>query len=644
MGGINMEKERFFEQLKDVHKIILTEQQYEGVIHTEGRNLLLACPGSGKTTVMVIKTAYLIDVIGVLPNQVLSLTFSKAGANDMQKRFCNLFGNRSIMPQFSTIHGFCNKLMKTYFAKKGIVKENIEGNNSRNDSKKKFIALIYEKVFYKKPSEEIVEEIANAISIIKNSMFSWDNFNEYQFNIRFLKDIFRQYELYKDKYHYYDFDDMLLFGYQILVNDHHLLNKLRKQFLYIQVDEAQDNSKIQNKIISLLAAEKNNLFMVADDDQTIYEFRGADPEWILRFSENYVDSSIHHMEQNFRSSKNIVDVSNLFIQNNLNRYSKNLTTQNTSHNPIQIVKLNPSEDQYEYAIKLINDRNLSNYAFLFRNNLSALLLAYRLQEAGLKFFIKNYNETFFNHWIVNDIAAFLLFSITGRTEYFERIYYKNFAYISKNEFELGKMGVTKRHSIIDAIYHNCQRNGCQKQKLLYLKRQLKILGKNKTHQALLIIRKELGYERWMKSMIDGQAISTEGVNHIWMILDYIAKESKDFYDFLNRLNRLQITLKASSSNNSLNAVALLTLHGSKGLEFDTVFMVDLDQGVIPSLESLENIKQFEAERRLFYVGMTRAKYNLFLLSTSSKKEKSSLFINEVEKILGIINSMKEENN
>lgn len=638
-----MEKDYFFEQLKAVHKITLTEQQYKGIINTEGKHLLLACPGSGKTTVMVIKTAYLIDVKGIIPSSILSLTFSKAAAIDMERRFCKLFGMRNNMPHFFTIHGFCNNLMKQYFALRGIKRENIEGMNSKNSLKNKAIAFIYEKIFCKKPQEGIIEEISSAISYIKNFMLSWEDLDEYQFNIRYLKQIFHEYEMFKDKNNYYDYDDMLLIGYDILLNDWNLLNTLRKQFLYIQIDEAQDNSKIQNELINLLVCEKSNLFMVADDDQTIYEFRGAYPEGVLKFREKYSNSSIHHMEQNFRSSKNIVEVSNLFIQNNQNRYSKNLTTQNPSNIPIQIIKLNSNEEQYDYAVKLINNKeNLSKYAFLFRNNLSSVLLAYKLEEAGFPFFIKSFDESFFNHYIVNDMKAFMLFSITNKIEYFERIYYKNFAYISKKDFEQGKIKVTKKHSIIQAIY-SFQADRFQKQKLHELKRQFKVLSNKRVQQALLFIRKELGYERWMKSRMGTEAVSTEGVNNIWRILEFIGKEAKDFNDFINRIDRLQNSLRIASSGNCSNAVALLTLHGSKGLEFDTVFMVDLDQGVIPSSVALDNVKQLEAERRLFYVGITRARLNLFLLTTS-KEDRISLFVKEVERILQPEQLMWEDNN
>ncbi|PKM49026.1 MAG: ATP-dependent helicase [Firmicutes bacterium HGW-Firmicutes-7] len=629
-----MDKKIFFEQLKAVHNISLTEQQYNGIVNTEGKHLLLACPGSGKTTVMVIKTAYLINVIGVLPYKILSITFSKAAAGDMKIRYTKLFGEHYMMPEFLTIHGFCYKLMKRYLVINNMKKENIDGKNSRNDSKNKVLGIIYERIFRRKAPEAFLVEIASAISYIKNFMLSWEDFDEYQFNIRFLKEIFIEYERYKEQYNYYDYDDMLLIGYRILASDNKLLIKLRKQFLYIQVDEAQDNSKIQNELIKLLTSEKSNLFMVADDDQTIYEFRGAYPDGVLKFKETYSGAIIHLMEQNFRSSKNIVDISNLFIQKNQNRYYKKLTTQNPSNNPIQIIKLKSTENQYEYAIKQITDKtNLSKVAFLFRNNYSAILIAHKLEEAGLNFFVKSYYQEFFNHFVVNDVKAFLLFSIRNETEYFEKIYYKNFASISKYHFERGKVNCRKRQSIIKDILHNDKLSASQRHKLIELKKQFKILAKKQVPQALLFIRKELGYERWVKSLDRSGDGSMEGINNIWRTLEAIAKGSLDFYDFINRIDRLQISLKAACIRPINNAIHLTTLHGSKGLEFDTVFMVDLDQGVIPSSEAVEGTQELEAERRLFYVGMTRAKYNLFLLSTSHDEGKRSLFVKEVEMIL-----------
>ncbi|MBC7958481.1 MAG: ATP-dependent helicase, partial [Vallitaleaceae bacterium] len=424
----------FFERLKIDYKINLTDEQYEAVIKTEGNNLLLACPGSGKTTVMVVKTAYLISEKGVDPKRLLTVTFSRASARDMQKRYEKLFGDTHPAVKFSTIHSFCYQIMQHHFRTNGLQKENIEGENSKGTTKTKLITHLYERQFGNKPTEDVVEEISSAISYFKNLMVSPSDFGQYSLGIRGIKELYIAYEAFNLEHQLYDYDDMLLISYQTLLADAALLTRLQRQYDYIQVDEAQDNSKLQNEIIKLLVTPTNNLFMVADDDQTIYEWRGSDPEGVLKFQSHYNYSQIYRMEQNFRSSQDIVSLSNQFIKSNLNRYDKNLMTRNPSYQPIEIVKLGLFEDQSDYLIKALKSKKgvLSKYAVLFRNNLSVIPLAHRLEQEGIDFGTKGYSGYFFTHWVVTDIKDFLMFALQpDRTDLLDRIYYKNDAFISK---------------------------------------------------------------------------------------------------------------------------------------------------------------------------------------------------------------------
>lgn len=626
-----MKEKDFFKKLADVHNIELTKQQYNPIIRTEGYNLLLACPGSGKTTVIIVKTAYLINVLGVLPHQIITLTFTKAAALDMQKRYKSIFGDSSTMPFFSTIHGFCYRVMKDYFKTQGIIKKNIEEVANKNGFKDKVISQIYKRYFNKKPLDEHIEEIINAISYIKNLMLDINNPKTKQLlNIKYLKKIYEEYELYKEQNNYYDYDDMLSITYNILLKDNRLLDKIRKQFKYIQIDEAQDNSKIQNEIIRLLVYEENNLFMVADDDQTIYEWRGAYPDGVLNFSKQYLNSNIYKMELNFRSSKDIVDISNIFIKNNKLRYDKNLITRNPSNKIIEILYKNPNENQYDYAINIIKKNNISeNFAFLYRNNISAAIIGYKLNKAGIDYSIKGSLGHIFDHWIINDILNYLLFSLKGELIYFEQIYYKNNMFITKEKFETEKKGIEHGKNLINNIYNNSN--------LKKLKKKIKKLSKIPISKAIPFILNEIGYEYWVKYAHENLRRSIEGAKNIINILEYISIDSKDIYDFIEKIKNLDEKFKASKSNDN-TYITLSTIHGSKGLEFDTVFIIDLDYGVIPSIDAFDNLKKTERERRLFYVGMTRAKNNLYLMSSTNIKEKTSIFVHEIEEIIDNIYS------
>ncbi len=628
----------FFEQLELLHKITLTEQQHEAVIQTEGNNLLLACPGSGKTTVIVVKTAYLIAEKGVDPNRILTVTFSKSAAVDMKKRYEKLFKETIASAHFSTIHSFCFKIMQHYFTRKGIKKENIEGDNGKGFSKNKVIVQLFERLLGNKPTEDEVEQLSSAISYFKNLMVDVEDFDQYETGIRNIKEIYTGYETFKEENNLYDYDDMLLISYAALKDEQELLERCQKQYDYIQVDEAQDNSKIQNEIIKLLVTADNNLFMVADDDQTIYEWRGSEPEGVLKFDTIYPNAKIYRMEQNFRSSQDIVGLSNEFIKSNINRYDKNLVTQNPAYQPIEVVKLGLFEDQYDFITKSLKGKKgrLSKYAVLFRNNLSAISMADKLDRENIDFCIKGYSGHFFNHWILNDIKDFLRFSLEPhRTELLDRIYYKNEAFISKKIFESAKLSAGDGN-IFDEMYHSPDLQAYQKKKIIHLKHKFGTLASKSIAHATQHIENELGYGAWLSSSAGRLGSSYEGAKNILAIIKYISKACNDFYDFIDRLDYLQKRLQASAQNVHVkaqsNAVVLSTIHSSKGLEFDAVYMVDLVKGIFPSEEAISKRQLLEAERRLFYVGMTRARYNLYLLSGNEKLGGSSQFVKEVDQI------------
>lgn len=621
----------FFEDLERRHRIQLTKEQKEAILHTKGYHLLLACPGSGKTTVMVVKTAYLITELSVDARNILSLTFTRAAALDMKRRYIQLFENDPGL-SFSTIHSFCFGIMQRYFEAKGISKENLEGKNSRNQRKSNVLKHICRSIYGRNPNDELVEEVSNGISYIKNLMLTQETFVPTSLNIKNIKEIYRSYEEYKTKYGFYDFDDMLLVAYQALLEDKGLLDQLRKRYRYIQVDEAQDNSKLQNEILRLLITEKSNLFMVADDDQTIYEWRGAYPKGILDFERVYPKGMLHRMEQNFRSSQNIVALSNRFIKQNRIRFDKNLMTHNPDHSPIEIIYTKNLRDEMNALYKRIkeNKEELGKQAILYRNNRSIILLAHKLEEWGIEFTTQGYNNRFFKHWIVRDILCFFLFAQTGETKYFEKIYYKNDAYISKKDFERCKGLVTNKKSVLDILAKDSELQYYQRKNILLLRANIKSLLKKPVEQGIVYIQKDIGYEKWLKNAGENFEISIEGVRAYLSILKEIAKTCKDISGFINRLEHLERIL--GEVNHKDEGITLSTVHGAKGLEFDTVFMIDLEEGVFPSSESSESNALLEAERRLFYVGMTRARNKLFLMSPSLEGVSDSQFLREIREI------------
>lgn len=620
----------FFKQL-EVNHINLTDEQKHSIMTNEGHHLLLACPGSGKTTVMVIKTAYLIEVLGIDPRRILTLTFCKSAALDMQRKYETIFGHNNHYVKFQTIHSFCYKLMSREFDSQGISRENIE--NKSQYMKHQIICKIYTRFLKKIPTEEAVDEVIHAISYIKNLYMKWHDEYTALFNIRFLKEVYQAYEEYKIKYNYYDYDDMLMISYQSLTTNKQLLNQIRSWYTHIQVDEAQDNSTLQNALIKQLVTNNTHLFLVADDDQAIYGWRGASHQDLLNFSNIYINGKIHKMERNFRSSHDIVWVSNVFISNNVDRYPKMLITQNPVLMPIEILKCNSKDHIYKNIIQhiLTNNSQLSQYAFLYRNNLSSIFIAHTLYQNHLEFHVKGYRDLFFNHWIVKDILAFLLFAQTSQINYMEQIYYKNDVYLSKETFERAKNQINKSGQSIFTQLLNENLAIYQKKRLMKLKSQFKKLKVMPLSEAIRFIQVDMGYERWLKS--NNNISGYEGFNHILQLLKALSNKIKSAIDFNAYLKELQSKIRTSIGVDNSNSITLSTVHSAKGLEFDTVFLVDLEQGTFPGHEALDNDALLEAERRLFYVGMTRAKKQLVLVNCSHKEENISQFINEVEIII-----------
>ncbi|WP_156099407.1 ATP-dependent helicase [Caloranaerobacter azorensis] len=636
-------QDRFFQLLNKKFGICLTNQQREAVLHKEGPAIVLAVPGAGKTTVLICRTLNLILNHRINPNNILTITFSKAAASDMKNRFISTFGNiLNIKPNFSTIHSFSYSVIR-YFSKiKGIKYELLEGNDSKINKN-----LLLKEIYYKfnkiQINDEKLEDLINTISYIKNMMIKPEDINYFNnFSIKNLYNIFIEYENYKKRAGLIDFDDMLTLSLNILENNPIILMQCRKRYPYIQVDEGQDTSKVQNRLIKLLAYPKNNLFVVADDDQSIYGFRGATPHELLNFKDiDYPDAKIFFMEENFRSTKTIVDISNKFIQLNKIRFKKNLYTKNEEKEPIKIIKLNDEFEQVEYIINQLKKiEDLSNTAVLFRNNISSVGLIDKLERNNIPFYIKDTKKLYiFKHWVCQDIISFLKLSLDNTDmDSFQRIYYKMNGYISKKSVEYIK-STKPKENIFESLINLPELKNFQKRNYIRLKSDFKYLSKLKAYDAISFIENELEYRGFLIDNSRKYGNSFEYSNTIISILKIIAKETNSINEFLARLDSLAKMLENTRFNKN-NAVTLSTIHSAKGLEFESVYIIDLIDGEFPSsssIEALESniIEPLEEERRIFYVGITRAKRNLNLITINFKNGERVLpsrFVQEIEAI------------
>lgn len=637
----------FFNILEKKYNISLTTQQKSAVLHVDGPAIILAVPGAGKTTVLISRTANLIMNHGINPENILSITFSKASAKDMKERFASIFNgftNQNV--NFSTIHSFAYSLLRDYASITRTRYTLIEGDASKVN-KIQLLKDIYYRINKAYINDDKLEELTNTIGYAKNMMIDVNDFGSYDsFQIKKFDEIYTLYEKYKRENNYFDFDDMLTLSLEILSNNPHLLNKYSQKYKYIQVDEGQDTSKVQNEIIRLLAQPNNNLFVVADDDQSIYGFRGANPEALLNFKDIYNDAKVFFMEENFRSTKNIVSVSNNFIMKNMSRYKKQLFTSNPSKRPVTIVKVKDEDTQYDYIIKNLKKETIfSNTAILYRNNISSIGIIENLIKNNIPFYMKDTKLHFFRHWVLQDILCFFNLALDDSDiSSFEKIYYKMKGYISKASLQY-IMTKDSSISVFDRLVTFPEFRSFQVENIRNLKRDFKILVKKKPYQAISFIEKELEYDKYLRDNCKSFGYSYDNIKSILSYLKIIAKDSISIIDFIARLDEVQNKIEKAKFNKNKNAVVLSTIHSAKGLEFDNVYMIDLVDGEFPSSSSIElfesgNSSAIEEERRLFYVGMTRAKEVLDIVTLNSKngeKAFNSMFVNELEMIIAPIN-------
>ncbi|REJ09198.1 ATP-dependent helicase [Halobacillus trueperi] len=647
----------FFERMEQETGVLLNDVQQQAVVHTDGPLLLLASPGSGKTTTLNMKIGYLILEKKVEPDRIMAVTFSKASARDMSERFDRFFsGLTNEKVHFSTIHSFAYKVVRESLRKNGQDFQLIEGNISDEELKKgwdgpevplhkKFILKkLYEDTNGVQMTDDEMDELMRYISFVKNRMIEGRELERVPCQVKKAADIYQSYEAFKKKDPFkllLDFDDMLTYCHQILLDDAAILSKYQQQFEYILTDESQDNSLVQHEIVELLAKPQNNLCVVADDDQSIFMWRGSDVDKLLDFEETYPTGTVLTMSQNYRSSQDIVKVSNQFIKRNKKRYAKEMFTENEAHTPIEVKNLSNYEKQLKYLTEQLKKREPGEeVAVLYRNNASAVPIADQLDKSGIDFYMKDIDPKFFKHWVVEDILNFMRFSYNDRrVDILERIHTKFNAYISKKQiFFLKKKN--SQASVFDRLLER-DLPDYQSKNIKKAKKLFKDINEMEPAQAIRTIREKLGYDHALQKMSDKFGFNAEHLMNILNTLEKIAEGLGSLKGFADRLKELEKLLQTSKYNKNKSPLTLTTFHSAKGLEYDKVYMIDLVNGVIPSKDDMETYRNKEAGPmeeavRLFYVGMTRARTNLELLTYSykgSERVTESIFLMNVRRIL-----------
>ncbi len=628
--------------LRDKYNISLNEQQAEAVSNIHGPALLLSVPGGGKTTVIVSRVANMILNHNIDPGKILTLTFSRASASDMKNRFKSIFGNEIASDvQFSTIHSFCYSVIDAYVRRAGKPFPKVIEGNENEQSKAYLLKKIYLEVNNEYINEDTLEDLSSSISYVKNMLMDLNDIQELETSIESFPEIYNAYEKYKREARLIDYDDMLTGTYMLFKQNREMLNIFRNKYHYINVDESQDTSFAQHELIKLLAGPNNNIFMVGDEDQSIYGFRAAFPQALLDFDKTYTGARIMLMERNYRSTECIVKPANMFIKQNKDRYDKNMFTEKENGSPVEFVNLKDRNGQYAHVLNSVRRLgNSAQCAVLYRNNISAIPLVEFFDRNGISFYLKETNIHFFKHWMVTDILSFIKLGLNlGDTDSFTQIYYKMNVFLSKEMLQYVLSNIGEYRDIFDALMSYPGINQGTRRELVDIYKSIKRIPLLRPFDAIEFIERELNYKLFIRKMCKEKGYSQESLNQVMDALKTISEKCKTYDGFFHRLDHLQEVISNSNNNKYGHSVILSTIHSSKGLEFDNVFIIDLIEGQFPTAKSISNCQEgdrrlMEEEVRLFYVGMTRARKHLEIITfdTSNKRKvPASRFVKQLLK-------------
>ena len=596
----------------------LNEEQKTAVQTVKGPVLLLAVPGSGKTTVLTCRIGYMIYACNIKPKNILTVTYTVASAKDMKERYCKIFGEEHINElTFKTINSFAVMVLKV--VKKAYPLAAVP-TLAENRQINKIVTELYKNIYKEYPTEQEVDKIKNDIGYCKNMMIGPETMRDRNDTGTLFSLLFSSYNKALNKMGFMDFDDQIIFALEAFERLPKLKAAFQNKFQYILVDEAQDTSKIQHKLIHMLAGEKENVFLVGDEDQSIYGFRGAFPEALVNFqTEAYPNGKVLYMEENYRSSPQIVNVADNLIAKNKMRHKKHIKAVSEEGCKIRGIKIGDRKEQDSTLCKVAAELETSKEtaAVLYRENDSAIAIIDALERKGLAYNCKGIDTYFFSSRIVTDIKNFLLFALDPTiTELFMHLYYKMDLYLKKETaIKACNMAQTNGSNVLDALKQVADNNS-QKRKANDIKKTFELIRKRETQPPSYAKNNVVSYAINSIVFETGYIIKIEqsdnDMNKLSIVLR-IAERENSIASFLKRLDELEAIVRAGKQ--TISNFTLSTIHSSKGLEYDAVYLVDFFDGILPKADldikgSKSTPAEKEEERRLCYVAVTRAKKQL----------------------------------
>ncbi|CEQ19107.1 ATP-dependent helicase [Paraclostridium sordellii] len=620
-----------------IHINKLNENQKDAVLHINGPCMVLAGPGSGKTRVITYRILNLVLNNNINPKNILAISFTKASSMEMKNRALSLSNDRRLNSvNYGTFHSVFFRILRFF--------EKYELDCILDEKNKKFAikGILKNLNVENAEDEDTILGVINEISYVKNELMDKIDFDSEILTSDEFCRVYNMYEEYKESIKKIDFDDMLIKTYNLLKQNKQILDRVRSVYRYILVDEFQDINKVQFEVIKLIASPNNNIFVVGDEDQSIYGFRGSRPDFLLEFEDYFKGSKKYVLDINYRSKKDITDIANKLIQNNENRYEKSIKCDREHKGIVKYINTEDAEEEAKFIAKDIlskcedNCTNYDDFAVIYRTNIQSRALVDAFMDMHIPFVVRDSIVTIYDHWVARDLLAYLRLGIdTTLSEDWIRIINKPFRYISKDSIKLA----SEDRDFIGALINKANLHPKQVKTLNDLEIDLSYLKTLSPKNAISYIRTSLDYDRYVLDYCSNRKIKPTGLIEILNELESSSTHFKTINEYLEHIEKVKSEIVESKNNKNSEGVIFTTMHSAKGLEFPYVYIIGANEGTIPHEKSydIEDDKKrkeaIEEERRLLYVGITRAQDELYISSPKNKygrKVFQSRFIDEIK--------------
>lgn len=615
----------------------LNKNQKDAINHIDGPCMVLAGPGSGKTRVITYRIANMVVNHNIRPTSILAISFTKASSTEMKNRAISLSQDPRINKvTYGTFHSVFFRILR-HFEKYNL--------DSILDEKSKRLAIkgILKSLNVENgEDDEVVGQLINEISFVKNELMDKGDFNsEVVSKDEFIK-AYNLYEEHKHQIKKIDFDDMLLRTYYLLKNNSKALETVRSVYRYILVDEFQDINKVQFEVLKLISNPQNNIFVVGDEDQSIYGFRGARPDFLLEFEEYFSGTKKVMLDINYRSKGEIIDVANRLIEKNSNRYEKVIKCSQGNGGNISYIAPKDSEEEAVLIGKEILEEikkdfvEYSDFAVIYRTNIQSRALVDVFMDMRIPFVVKDSIVTIYDHWAAQDILAYLRLGLdSSLSKDWVRIINKPFRYISRDSIN----SIKDEKDFINALITKCNLHPKQVKTINDLDIDLSYLKTLNPQNAISYIRMSLEYDMYILDYCSNRKIKSNGLIEILNELESSATNFKTIKEYLDHIDRVKSEVVGNKNKDQGDGVIFTTMHSAKGLEFKNVYIIGVNEGTIPHEKSYDldddskKDEQIEEERRLMYVAITRAEDKLCISSPQNKygrKVSVSTFIDDIK--------------